>query len=170
MRGYNAEDLTKYSGQFHAQADKVADLGSALRSSVTDPAQRRTVDDFPQAFTEMRNKNETALSAFEKASGQNPRDVDMMVKGQDRSSTDLLDRVVDGMVAQANAAVASEKEAVARTIRWAAVSVLVLFAAIGIAVTFIIGDLSGTLRRAVRDLTEDAGLRLTNPSKQWSRP
>ncbi len=156
LRGSNPEDLTKYSGQFHAQAEKVSDLGSALRSSIVDPSQRRTLEDFLQAFTEMRAKYETALTTFSKASGQNPHDVDVMVKGQDRTATDLLDKTVETMTAQANAAVSSVKESVTSSIRWAAITVLFLFAAIGMAVTFIIRDLSGTLRRAMHDLAEGA--------------
>ncbi len=157
LRGSDPDDLAKYSGQFHAEANKVAQLGSALQASVGDAAQRGSLDSFLRSFTVMQNNYELALSAFVKASGRNQHEVDAMVKGQDRKATDLLDKTVETMVAQANAAVASEKEAVTSTIRWAVTSVLVLFAAIGVAVSFIIRGFSFTLRRAVQDLAESAG-------------
>ena len=156
LRGYAPGDLTKYSSQFHAEEAKVSGLVSALRSTISDPEQRRPIDEFLRAFTELRGRYEAALDVFVKASGENPRDVDKMVKGQDRPATDLLDKAVDAMAAQANGAVASEKEAVAGTLRWAGLAALSLFAGIGIAVAFMIRGLSETLRRAVRDLAEGA--------------
>ena len=41
LRGYNPADLAKYSGQFHAEADKVTSLGAALQSAMPESPERR---------------------------------------------------------------------------------------------------------------------------------
>ncbi|MBZ5606699.1 MAG: hypothetical protein LAP38_00465 [Acidobacteriia bacterium] len=156
LRGYNPEDLSKYSGQFHAQAAKVRDAGSALQSSVTDPEAHRQIQDFLQAHASMADKYEVALQAFTAAKGENTREVDTLVKGQDRAATDLIDKVVDALVKRANGAVASEKEAVARKIWLVTLAVLAAFAAIGAFAALTIRKISGALRRAVEELSNTA--------------
>ena len=84
LRGYNPDDLAKYSGQFRADGDKVTNLGSALEASVTDPDARRTIRDFLEAHAAMNKKYETALRAFTAGKGENSREADQLVKGQDR--------------------------------------------------------------------------------------
>ena len=43
LRGHDPQDLAKYSRQFRAATAKVAELGSALQASVTDPEARRAI-------------------------------------------------------------------------------------------------------------------------------
>jgi len=157
LRGHDPEDLAKYSGQFRAAAAKVNEMASALQASVTDPEARRLTGGFLQAHGAMRDKYEAALQVFTKAKGANAREVDKLVKGQDRAATDLIDRVVDALVRRANTAVASEKEVVAKKIRMVSLAVLAAFAAIGVAAGFTIRKISGALRHAVADLNETAG-------------
>jgi len=157
LRGYNPEDLAKYSGQFHAAADKANEIASALRTSVTNPEAHGLIEAFLQSHGAMRDKYESALQVFTKAKGTNVHEVDKLVKGQDRAATDLIDQVVDVLVKRADTVVASEKEAVARKIWVVSLAVLAAFAAIGVAVGFTIRKISGDLRNAVADLNETAG-------------
>jgi methyl-accepting chemotaxis protein/methyl-accepting chemotaxis protein-1 (serine sensor receptor) len=156
LRGSDPADLSKYSSQFRSEADQVAALGSRLQASMRDTPERRPLDDFLRAFSTMRAHYDSTLEIFVKAGGTNQHEADALVKGQDRAATDLLDKAADAIVAQANGAVATEKEAVARKIKAVVISVLLLFAGIGFAVAFMVSGLSATLRRAVRELSEGA--------------
>ncbi len=157
LRGFNPEDMAKYSGQFHTQSAKTAELAESLRASLTNPEERRPVEDFLQAYGVMRGKYESALDAFVKTGGENHREVDKMVRGQDRAATDLLDKAVVAISGRANMAVASRKEAVARTIQVVTITILFAFVGIALLVTFIVRDVSRTLRSAVAELAAGAG-------------
>jgi methyl-accepting chemotaxis protein len=156
LRGYNPENLAKYSGQFRTVAGKVSETASSLQASVTDPEARQALDAFLQAHATMREKYEVALHVFTEAKGENPHEADTLVKGQDRAPTDLIDKAVAALVKRANAAVASEKEAVARTIWGVTIWVLAAFAVSGLVAGFTIRKFTGTLRRAVAELNETA--------------
>ena len=154
LRGYKPEDLAKYSGQFRAAADKVAEVARVLQSSVTDAEAHRTVEQFLQAHTAMRETYEGALRSFTEAKGETARETDQAVKGQDRATTDLIDKVVAGLAQRSNAAVASQSEAVAGKIGVVSLAVLAAFAGISLIVGFTIQKTAGTLRHAVADLSE----------------
>jgi methyl-accepting chemotaxis protein len=156
LRGHNPEDLAKYAGQFHEAAAKVSELGGAQRTSVSDPDARRATEAFLQAHAEMRDKYEHALQVFTEGKGTNAHEVDALVKGQDRAATDLLDQVVGALVRRANAAVASEKDAVARKILTVSLSVLAAFGLIAVVAAMTIRGISGSLLRAVANLSETA--------------
>jgi methyl-accepting chemotaxis protein/methyl-accepting chemotaxis protein-1 (serine sensor receptor) len=156
LRGYNPADLSTYSEQFRAEAAKVGEMGSTLQASVGDPDARRALDAFLRAYAEMGGKYESALQVFTAAKGNNARQVDALVKGQDRAATDLIDTAVDALVKRANAAVATEKEAVNQKIWTVSLMVLCAFAAIGALAGLIIRGITGALKGAVGMLTETA--------------
>ena len=154
LRGQDPQDLAKYTGQFRAAAAKVGELGSALQTSVTDPEARRAIDEFLQAHAAMRDKYDTALRVFTLAGGSNSHEADTLVKGQDRAATDLIDKVVEALVTRANAAVASQREAVAAAIWLLGIAVLAVFAGISVVVGLTIRKISSALRDAVADLSD----------------
>ncbi len=156
LRGSNPEDLAKYSGQFRAEAAKVRETAGALQGTITDADARQTIQEFLQAHAAMGEQYEAAWKVFSAGKGANPHAADQMVKGQDRAPTALIDKAVDALVKRANAVVATEKEAVARTIWVVGLAVLAAFAAIGAMAVLIIRKISGTLRHAVGDLSEVA--------------
>ena len=156
LRGYNAADLEKYSGQFRTDAAQVKEVGTALQMSLSDPEASHAVEEFLQAHSVLNEKYEAALKTSVQAKGANAHEADVLVKGQDRAATDLIDEIVDASVKRAQAAVASEKEAVARRI-WAVIlAVLAAFGAIGLLGALIIRGITRTLRHAIRDLSESA--------------
>jgi CheY-like chemotaxis protein len=152
LRGYNPEDLAKYSGQFHAATAKVSEMGAALQVSVTDAEARRTTEEFLEVHVSLDGKYEAALRVFTEAGGRNASEVDKLVKGQDRAPTELLDKVVAALVKREAAAVASDKEAVARKIWVMSLTVLAAFGVIGVVAGLTIRKISGTLRHAVGQL------------------
>ena len=117
LRGYDPKDLAKYTNQFHQRASDVLKLATGLRNSIAVPAEPKPVEDFVQAFGVMRGKYEAALAVFVKNNGNNPRDIDKLVKGQDRAATDLLNKVVELMSKRTAAAVAEALTAQASTLR-----------------------------------------------------
>lgn len=156
LRGYHPADLVKYSNQFRAAASQVNEMGAALQKSVTDPGARQATEEFVHAYVALRVKYEAALQVFTQAKGVNAHDADNMVKGQDRAVTDLIDKIVASLVKRAGAAVASEKEAVAKKIWLVSLTVLTAFGLIGVFAGLTIRKISGTLRHAVADLSETA--------------
>jgi methyl-accepting chemotaxis protein/methyl-accepting chemotaxis protein-1 (serine sensor receptor) len=156
LRGYNPDDLAKYSRQFHADAAQVAEIGGALQSSITDADARQPVQEFLRAHAAMGEKYGDALRAFTAAKGTKPRDADQMVKGQDRAPTALIDRAVDALVKRANAVASTEKADVARTIRIVGFAVLAAFAASSVVAIIIIRKISSRLRLAVGELSQVA--------------
>jgi hypothetical protein len=167
LRGQDPEALSRYSGQFHAAAAQVRELGSALLASVADPEAHRTTEEFLQAHAAMGQKYEAALRAFTAAKGANPHEIDALVKGQDRAATDLIDKVVDALVKRAAAAVDLEKEAVARGIWVASLGVLAAFAGIAAVAGLTVRRISGPLQHVVASLSETAG-RLASVAGQVS--
>ncbi|MGB6943377.1 MAG: methyl-accepting chemotaxis protein [Bryobacteraceae bacterium] len=156
LRGYNPEDLAKYSEQFRADAAAVAQSSEALQASIADADARGTIAQFLAAHAAMGEKYQVALQVFAAAKGTNPRQADQLVKGQDRAPTALVDQAVDQLVKRANAVVATEKEAVARTIWMVSVAILAAFAGIGALAIVTIRWISRTLHQAVGGLTEIA--------------
>jgi methyl-accepting chemotaxis protein len=156
LRGSNPQDLAKYSAQFRAEASKVDALGSALQASVSDPEARAAFDDFLKAHAILLNKYDQSLKAFTAGGGQDAHGADSLVRGQDRAPTDLIDKAVGALVKRANAAVASENDAVSGAIWTVSLCVLAAFAAIGVLAGFAIRNISGALHRAVTGLNETA--------------
>ena len=95
LRGYNPEDLAKYSEQFRADAAAVAQSSEALQASIADADARGTIAQFLAAHAAMGEKYQVALQVFAAAKGTNPRQADQLVKGQDRAPTALVDQAVD---------------------------------------------------------------------------
>ena len=156
LRGYRPVDLEKYSGQFRKEGAGVKEAGTALKTSLTDPEAGRAVEEFLQVHSALCDKYEAALRVFVQAKGENAHEVDALVKGQDRAATDLIDKIVNASVRRAQAAVASEKENVARRI-WAVIlAVLAAFGAIGVLAALIIRSVTRTLGDAIQDLTQSA--------------
>ncbi len=154
LRGYNPADLSKYSTQFHADAARVVGIGSALQTSIADADARGTTQEFLQAHAAMGQKYDAALRIFAAGKGTNPRQADQSVKGLDRAPTELLDKTVAALVQRANAAVTTEKHAVARTIWMVSLAVLAAFATIGALAISIIRGISRRMRDAVAGLTD----------------
>lgn len=152
LRGYNPDDLRKYSGQFHAAEAEVRRIGSALQTSISDPESRQATEDFLRAHAVLGGQYASALRVFEAAKGANPHEADRLVKGLDRAATDRIDQVVNLSVKRANAAVTSQKEAVAAKIRTVTFGVIVLFAVIAVLAGLTIRLISTKLRSTVHEL------------------
>jgi methyl-accepting chemotaxis protein len=156
LRGFDPASLTKYSDAFHEREKDVRTEGAELQNSVSDPEVKALLGRFLQAHVTMGATYDKALRAFAAAKGQNSREADGLVKGQDRAPTDLIDNIVDRLSANTKALAASQKAAVTRERRWITILLLICFAIIGAVATVMVRGVNGRLRQAVGGLTEGA--------------
>ncbi len=157
LRGSDPESMKKYSAAFQENEKTVADMAEALKAQAPDAETRSLAEQFAQAHAEMAGTYPAALQLFQRAKGGNPHDVDKMVKGQDRAPTDLVNQIVDLLVARTKAQSAAQRHVVATQL-WVVGIVLVLaFGGIGAGAALTIRSLTRTLRRTSRELRETAG-------------
>jgi hypothetical protein len=69
LRGYDPEQLTKYTDQYHAREKEVKDITSALGKELTDPKAKALVGEFIKAHDQMTSHYDTALRAFTDSKG-----------------------------------------------------------------------------------------------------
>jgi len=156
LRGSDPAALAKYTDAFHDKERMVRSAAVELRRGVEDPEVKALLDEFQQAHDNMGRTYGQALSRFVAAKGQNPHEVDTMVKGQDRAPTDLIDKVVERLSARAKALRASQKESVDSERRWIAILLLVCFTVVGALTVMMVRGTNAHLRGAVLRLVEGA--------------
>jgi methyl-accepting chemotaxis protein/methyl-accepting chemotaxis protein-1 (serine sensor receptor) len=153
LRGYDAQALEKHSNGFRNEQGLVRDTLRGLRANVSDPRAGDLLNRFEQAWEQLNTGYDAGLKLFVAAAGNNPHEVDAMLKGQDRSPTDLLDSVVDRLSALALQMPAAQK---------AVINVIIAVVLTGFALlaAFTIGfvrRVNRVLRGTVRQLLEGAG-------------
>ena len=157
LRGFDAQALEKHTNGFRKEQGVVRGALRGLLANVTDPSASALLDQFEQAWEKLNGSYDAGLSLFVGAAGNNPHDVDAMLKGQDRPPTDLLDKVVSRLSARAQEVPAAEKAAVEheRTI-----IVAILLTGFALLAAFTIGfvrRLNRVLRSTARQLLDGAG-------------
>ena len=110
LRGHNADDLAKYTGQFHEQEAKVKTEARALAGSVEDPLTRQLLNEFLVADDKLSANYQTAYSAYVKGKFDF-KAADKIVRGQDRPPTDLFDKVVEQLNTRVTTMVAAQEAA-----------------------------------------------------------
>ncbi len=103
LRGYNLDDLKHYQAGFKEQEQSTANQTKALAALVQDAAVRKVLGEFGDAHQKMGEKYGQSLAGFVAAGGKDPFAADKQVRGQDRAPTDLIDKVVALLNAQAAA-------------------------------------------------------------------
>lgn len=156
LRGHDPENLRKYSEEFHTTGRKVQEMGSSLKAGLNDESVRGVVDEFLSSHIALGNKYEAALQTFVEAKGLNPHEVDALVKGRDRATTDLCDRIVALLGESTAKADNAAEQRLRKSILTMSGVLLLAFVAVGIASTFIIRNMSAILRRAVSELDTGA--------------
>jgi methyl-accepting chemotaxis protein/methyl-accepting chemotaxis protein-1 (serine sensor receptor) len=124
---------------------------------VTDPSASDLLNGFEQAWEKLNGSYDAGLSLFVGAAGNNPHDVDAMLKGQDRPPTDLLDKVVARLNQRVRELAAGEKAAVERK---RSIIVAILLTGFALLAAFTVGfvrRLSRVLRGTASQLLEGAG-------------
>jgi methyl-accepting chemotaxis protein len=111
LRGHTPADLTKYTGQFHADEAQVRSGAQALAADVQDAGSRGLLGQFVTAHTVMSEKYQAAYDAYV-GSNFDFKVADKMVRGQDRAPTDLFDQVVKRLNDDVAASVAAQGRAV----------------------------------------------------------
>jgi len=156
IRGSDPAALQKYSDEFHAQEGKVRDIAGTLKRGEPDPEIRGLTEQFEQAHSELGNKFGAGLQAFVQAKGLDVKEVDQMIKGQDRGPTDLIDKIVELAVNRSNTQRASLQEAVAQQIWYLSAALMLVFAVIGSAAVIVARRMSGALQQCILELSEGA--------------
>jgi methyl-accepting chemotaxis protein len=108
LRGHNPDDLAKYTRQFHEQEANVKAEAQALAVEVEDPDTRQLLQDFIAADATLSQKYQLAYDTYEKGRFDF-KAADKLVRGQDRTPTDLFDKVVSGLNAQVAARIAAQR-------------------------------------------------------------
>ncbi len=93
LRGQNAEDLAKYTAQFHKEESAVSTGAKALEDTIEDPATHDLLQKFLTADQTMSAKYQQAYQVYIAGNGDY-KAADKLVRGQDREPTDLFDKVV----------------------------------------------------------------------------
>jgi methyl-accepting chemotaxis protein len=93
LRGHNPEDLAKYQKQFHEKETKVRQSTLALGGIIQDGEAKRLLVEFQAAHSVLSVKYQAAYDAYVQG-GFDFKAADKIVRGQDRSPTDLFDKVV----------------------------------------------------------------------------
>ncbi len=113
LRGHTAEDLAKYTKQFHEKEAAVRDGAIALSKTVQDDEARQLLNQFVAADDVMSGKYEAAYSVYV-AGNADFKAADKLVRGQDRAPTDLFDKVVKRLDARVKSTIAAQQASAQR--------------------------------------------------------
>lgn len=156
LRGSDPAAFQRYSAEFHAQETKVRELAGALKAGESGADVSELIEQFEESHQQLGANYSAAGQAFEQAGGLNPREVDQMVKGQDRAPTDTIDRIVEVLAKRSAAASAAQARAVNRQIWELSLIILAVFCGIILVSTLTVRSLSAVLRRSIHSLAEGA--------------
>jgi methyl-accepting chemotaxis protein len=163
LRGSDPASLQKYSKEFLSLEKKVDEIAVSLQSSVDTGDIRVKVGEFGEAHQQLDNKYQAGLEVFRASNGKDFAKIDVMVKGQDRPPTDLIDGVVTDLqtayqTKQARLATAAVSARHTTIVAIVLMSVMALFAATYLS-RKIVNPIHVALRRAEAiaegDLTGD---------------
>jgi signal transduction histidine kinase len=152
LRGFNPEDLAKYTQQFQAQDETVNQIANSLVTASTDAAMRVEFAQFRDAHNQLDAKYQESLTVFVASKGTDPRTSDRMVRGLDRPPTALLDGIVDRLVADVAASAKQQKAAAAARERAVVMTAAATLLGVLVALIFLIARIT----RPLRQLTEAA--------------
>jgi anti-sigma regulatory factor (Ser/Thr protein kinase) len=111
LRGASVIDYDTYWSGFQSQDDRVNKLTVSLLAEVTDPDLRARVIRFRDEHHQLDADYARALTAFKAIDDKNPTVPDRMVRGRDRTPTDILDGVVDRLQQSVDAQVIGQRAA-----------------------------------------------------------
>jgi len=97
LRGSDPPSLEKYTNEFFSLEKQVDTAASALQSAVAEGDTREKLRAFAEAHKQLGEKYHAALDTIRTSRNQDFATADKMLKGQDRSPTDLIDGVVDDL-------------------------------------------------------------------------
>jgi methyl-accepting chemotaxis protein len=147
LRGHDPVARDKYVGHFRERAAAVRGQVAALLASETAPSRLSLLRAFTEAHTTLGTGYDGALAIFLSAEGTNYREADALVKGRDRSATDLLDGFVEDLTRERDARASALSEAARGSQR-----TMLLFGMLTAAALMVLGGV--TVRRLRRQLHE----------------
>jgi methyl-accepting chemotaxis protein len=154
LRGNNRDDLDHYTASFSKEADFVDKAGDALRNKTSDPQTRSELDDFLREHRLLNEEYAAGLRSTIAAKGSNPREVDKVLRGKDRASAAILDKLVMRLQKHANEFASAQQEEVAQQRRVLLVTCFLVFGAVSGVTVFFARKISRQIRRTV-DMVQD---------------
>ncbi len=151
LRGSDPSARRQHADAFHRQEQAVISIAAELKPSLSGDAQA-TIDQFIAAHQTLSAKYESALKLFEDGNGQNFHAVDVLVKGQDRAPTDLVDQVVASVAQRAEESHRAVRRESLATALFVAIVVALIAAISGV----VLRRASAALRRSVREIAMSA--------------
>jgi len=150
LRGHDPAMLTKYSAAFENESKKVTQLVAQLRQNVDSDSARALVDQFAKAHQDMSVTYGKAQQVF--VASQSAAQADKMVKGQDRAPTDLIDKIVETLVAQT----AERRAAITNSLWRFGAAVGVGFLLLGVVALIVIRSVNEELRVNIAELSRSS--------------
>ncbi len=132
LRGHDPAMLKKYRQEFADQQTAVGTAGVALAQAVDDDETRRLITEFLSQHAMLGQKYGAALAGFEQSNGVDFSAADTMVKGQDRTPTDLCDAIVKALSQRVARLQQQERTHTITQQRLAGAALLVCFVLIGV--------------------------------------
>jgi len=146
LRGHNADDLARYTQQFHEKEQQVSVGANNLLAETDDAEVRQLLQDFLVAHQELGQKYRLAYSAF--TSGNSDfKAADAIVRGQDRAPTDLFDKVVGRLSLSVQESIQSQRQAAQRNRELALAIASGLLVLLGLVGFWIVRGILGRLQR-----------------------
>ena len=94
LRGSDPAALEKYSKEFFGLEKTVDDTAVAAQEALTNREAKEKAGQFAEEHKKLGEKYRAALAVFRESKGKDFARADVMVKGQDRAPTDLIDGMV----------------------------------------------------------------------------
>jgi hypothetical protein len=147
LRGYNPADLAKYSGQLLEQEKRNRETAAALKIRLGNDDLTAKLDEFVQANEKLCAEYAAALEIFAGSGGNDVRQADSRLKGQDRAPTDLLDGVADHMSARMAHQAATEE----KLVTWLGMGLGLLMAVAAVLAAVVVRRIVEALRGSVNE-------------------
>jgi methyl-accepting chemotaxis protein len=145
LRGHEIKALETYSLGFQHAETAVQHMAETLRSTVRHPDVQAMLGEFATAHKQMGADYAAALQAFRASQGQDPKAADLMVTGQDRPPTALIDKIVEHLQQHAVSTHTSLRAKMTRKTRLLVGVAVVLFGVLLVVAVFIIRSISRPL-------------------------
>jgi methyl-accepting chemotaxis protein len=154
LRGANPEDLKNYTQAFRERAASVEARAVQLHDHGSTPEAIAGMQDFLQAQKALTANYEKALQGVLASGGRSAHEADKMVRGQDRSLVDTLQRVTVGLNARVEAASAAQIAEAERLSVATLAGIAVIFAILGTCSWAVLRSVLGVLRATSTHLAQ----------------
>jgi hypothetical protein len=146
IHGFDAAELTKYSGPIRTVTSSLNEMALDLRSAMAGTTARRTIEEFFRAKSLVRNNFEATLGNIADAIARNTQEIYQLAKGNDLAASGRVGKAIDSSARRAHAEVASQEDFAAGRTLAVSLAFLDAFALAAAVAGFMFSRLSAALR------------------------